>query len=116
MHFVRRDEGRVIHGQGSLLKVLLEPANSPVRNAQLGIVEVAPGVRLPAKEGEFSRHDCEELSYLISGSMRVWVEGQEIVMQPGDALLTGPGERHWVKNEGDEPAVALFVLAPPIDL
>ncbi|MFO7246185.1 MAG: cupin domain-containing protein [Thermaerobacter sp.] len=116
MHIVRAGEGRIIDGQGSTLKVLLEPGASPVRSALMGIVEVGAGVRLPAEEDRFSSHDCEELSYVISGSLRVWVEGHEVVLGPGDAMLTQPGERHWVKNEGDEPAVALFVLAPPIRL
>src|SRR5690606_41920471 len=75
MHIVRAGEGRIIDGQGSTLKVLLEPGASPVRSALMGIVEVGAGVRLPAEADRFSSHDCEELLYVHSGSVRGGGEG-----------------------------------------
>lgn len=102
------------NGTGDL-KVLLSRENAGARNGMLGIARVEPGIRIPSSE-PFSAHDCEEFSYMISGRIRVWVEGEEVVLGPGDAMIISPGERHYVTNDGDEPAETVWVLTPPIEL
>ncbi len=99
---------------GGELKVLLSGANAGVKHGILGLARVAPGARLPATG--YSCHACEEFSYMIVGKVRVWVEGEEAVLGPGDALIIYPGERHYVINEAEETAETVWVLAPPIPL
>lgn len=100
---------------GAQLRVLLGGDPATGQRAMLGVVEVAPGARLPAGEG-FSFHPCEELAYVVSGSMHLWVEGREILLGAGDAVFIAPGERHYVLNPGSSPVRAVFVLSPPIPL
>lgn len=100
---------------GAQLRVLLGGDPATRHRAMLGVVEVAPGARLPAGEG-FSSHPCEEFAYVVSGHMQLWVEGREILLGPGDAVFIAPGERHYVLNPGSIPTRAVFVLSPPIPL
>lgn len=101
---------------GVELKVLLAGEDARVQHGMLGVVRVEPGVRYPAQEGDYSCHPAEEFSYVISGRMQVWVEGREVELGPGDAMIIHPGERHWVYNAGTAPAEVVWLLTPPIQL
>jgi len=112
---VRAQEGRILAYPGDRLRVLLEPGPPGPGHALLGTVELSPGAHLP-EPPQLSSHPVEELAYVLSGSLRLWVEGRELELGPGDAVFLRPGERHRAHNPGPEPCRALFVLAPPMEL
>lgn len=112
MKVIKRDSCGWKRSGTGMLKVLVSEENSGVQNAMMGIAKLEPGARIPEGEGDGS-HPVEELSYVISGSIRVRVEGQERLLDAGDSLVVYPGERHSVVNTGEVPAEIIWVLAAP---
>lgn len=78
--------------------------------ASMSYWRVDPGERIPPH-----RHDNEQIGYLISGRLVALVEGEEILLEPGDSYVFPSGERHGCENRGDEPAVGVGILSPPRD-
>ena len=56
------------------------------------IIELAG--RYP-EEGRVMNFECKELSYVISGSGKVVVEGREVNLQEGDSVLIESGEKYF---------------------
>jgi putative monooxygenase len=97
------------------LKVLLSQRTVGAKNALLGYGRMEPGTSIPA-EGQLGAHPVEEYSYVISGQIAVWVEGEERVLVPGDSMYINVGQRHVFRNLGTEPAEFIWVLSPGMDL
>ncbi len=53
--------------------------------------------------------DEEEFYLVLSGRGRMWRDGREIDVAPGDLIRTPPGGSHGLVNSGDE-ALRLFVF------
>ncbi len=60
-----------------------------------------PGVPGPPPH----RHDWDEGFYVVSGRIRVMVDGVDHILGPGDFAFAGGGRVHSFSVEGDEPAV-----------
>lgn len=59
----------------------------------------------------FHQHDQEEeIYYILSGEGVFTENGQETVIGPGTASLTGNGNGHSIRNEKPEPLVILAVI------
>lgn len=69
---------------------------------------VEPGATLPAH-----RHHNEQIGYVISGELVALVEGEEVLLEPGDSYRFASDEHHGAENRGNEPAVGVGILAPP---
>lgn len=115
MRVVRTAEAGALRQPGATLCVLLTDRDGGPARILLGVVEIEPGARAPAGDG-VRAHPCEGLAYVVAGNLRLWVEGEEALLGPGDAVYIEPGERHCAVNPGDGPARAVFVLSPPIPL
>ena len=63
--------------------------------------------RYPEK-GRVTNEVCKELAYIISGSGKIVVEGEEIMLNEEDLILLEPGERYYW--EGD---MKMFVPCTP---
>lgn len=50
-------------------------------------------------EGRVVNEKCKGLSFIISGSGKVVVEGKEVELQEGDMVLIEPGERYYWDGE-----------------
>jgi transcriptional regulator with XRE-family HTH domain len=55
----------------------------------------------------------QELGYLLSGRLDMEIGSQEFTILPGDSFRIR-GEPHRWANPYDEPAVAIWVIAPPV--
>ncbi len=54
--------------------------------------------RYPDK-GRVMNEKCKEMSYIIEGSGKVVVEGEEVKLEEGDLILIEPGEKYfWEGN------------------
>lgn len=49
------------------------------------------GKKVPEVSGEDHSHDYLELTYILSGKARYYIEGKEYLLQPGDLLVGNPG-------------------------
>jgi mannose-6-phosphate isomerase-like protein (cupin superfamily) len=56
---------------------------------------------------------ADQWLYVIAGRGKATVEGREIGLETGHLLLIEAGERHEIRNTGEEPLVTINVYAPP---
>lgn len=74
--------------------------------------ELAPGVSEGnhVHEGE---EDYEETYYFLQGRGVMWIEGEEVPVEAGDAVLVPPGVDHGFANTGDEPLRLVLLFGRP---
>ena len=63
--------------------------------------------------GEAVARPTQEVGYLVSGKLDLWIAGRKFTIHPGDSFRI-KGEVHRWSNPYDEPAVAIWVIAPPV--
>lgn len=94
--------------RGGEIRVLLGPATVGATSGFCGVLTLAPGEAVSEHYHPYS----EEFLYVASGSVVVRLDGQPTPVGAGEAIFVPIGVRHRVSNEGTEPAVATFHLAP----
>lgn len=94
-------------GEAGLVEELLSPDLTDdfevVRSTFL------PGSALP----DFQTRATQEVGYLISGKLTLWIGDKEFQLTAGDSFRIR-GEAHRWANPHSEPAVAIWVIAPPV--
>jgi len=63
------------------------------------------------EEGSLIRHTGREYAYILSGRLTVRVGADEYELGPGDSLTFDAQRPHRLWNAGDEPAIAIWVVA-----
>lgn len=66
--------------------------------------------------GELTRNNSrptQELGYVVSGRLRVWIGGRQFDLNPGDSFRIRGEPYRWA-NPHDEDAVVIWVIAPPV--
>lgn len=53
-----------------------------------------------------------EFYYMLRGRLAVTDNGVETYLNEGDAMFTGNGESHSVRNDGEQPAVLMAIVLP----
>ncbi len=91
------------------LKVLLSPkihGTSP--QLSIGVVTIPPG-----ESGNRHLHHTEqETWYILSGEGKLIIGHEEINLEPEMVVVAYAGEKHQIKNTGNEPLKALFIFTP----
>lgn len=59
---------------------------------------------------ELNSHPGQEFNYLLSGTMKIIIDGYEIILYPGDAIYFDSGIEHGMKALNGEPAQFLAVI------
>lgn len=67
-----------------------------------------PGTRFPEHT-----HEVDKVDAVLSGRFRMTARGEDVVLEPGDALAVPAGTRHAAEVVGDEPVVSLDATRPP---
>jgi mannose-6-phosphate isomerase-like protein (cupin superfamily) len=57
-------------------------------------------------------HDCEQLNWLQSGELWIFIEDRAYKLESGDFLRVPRGARHWSWNRADTQCVLVEVHAP----
>ncbi len=96
---------------GSAAEGLVEQLLSPDLSGSFEIVRSVfdPG----AERSEYQVRPTEEAGYLIAGELELWIGERHFHLHPGDSFRF-KGERHRWRNPGDVPAIAIWVIAPPV--
>ena len=107
-YVVRGDSRRTMSDEG---KGLVESLLSPDLGGSFEIVHsvFAAGARCPEP---FVR-PTEEAGYVIEGSLTLFIDGERFELNQGDSFRFAGETVSWV-NEGDVPAVLIWVIAPPV--
>jgi transcriptional regulator with XRE-family HTH domain len=96
---------------GSVEQGLVEQLLSPDLS---GSFEILRSVFEPGAElRDFNQRPTEEAGYLIAGELEMWIGERHFRLKPGDSFRFS-GERHRWRNPGTEPAIAIWVIAPPV--
>ncbi|QYX56471.1 helix-turn-helix domain-containing protein [Roseovarius sp. SCSIO 43702] len=106
-YVVRRGARRRLgSGEGGLIEELLSPDLTD--DFEMVHSTFAPRSRA----GEVIRRDTQEVGFMISGRLDLWIEGRTFTVGPGDSFRIRGEAHEWV-NPYDEAAVAIWVIAPP---
>ena len=107
-HIVRKGARRPI---GSNAAGLVEELLSPDLTDDFEMVHSTfePHSRI----GEIVTRPTQEVGYLISGKLDLVISGHRFIIHPGDSFRIRGEPFEWI-NPYDEPAIAIWVIAPPV--
>lgn len=105
---VRSDARRAI---GSRMSGLVEELLSPDLTDDFEMVHSTfePGAEI----GETVTRPTQEVGYLVSGKLDLLIGARRFTIQPGDSFRIRGEPFRWA-NPYDTPAVAIWVIAPPV--
>lgn len=55
----------------------------------------------------------EEAGYIVSGSLTLTIDGRTFILNPGDSFRFAGEAMQW-RNDGNEDAVVIWIIAPPV--
>ncbi len=107
-HVVRAHSRRKI---GNVEDGLVEELLSPDLGGTFEMIRsvFAPGAEL----AETNLRDTEEAGYLVSGELDLWIDGREFNLKAGDSFRLNRETHRW-RNPGEEPAVVIWIITPPV--
>lgn len=68
-------------------------------------------VTLTKSEPELNTHEGHEFDYIVSGAMKLFIDGRELTLKAGDSVYLNPMLPHGFSVEGDESCTFLAVIA-----
>lgn len=94
-------------GQGGLVEELLSPDLTD--DFEMVHSTFAPHSRA----GEIIQRPTQEVGFLVSGKLDLMIDGTTFTIHPGDSFRIRGEPHEWI-NPYDDPAVAIWVIAPPV--
>ncbi|NPE30552.1 helix-turn-helix transcriptional regulator [Methanococcoides sp. SA1] len=83
-------------------------SNFAHKKAEPFIVSVPPSS--DANPTSMNSHPGQEFDYVISGKLKVWIHGNEIILEEGDSIYFDSSFVHAMEAVGDEPAKFLAMV------
>jgi transcriptional regulator with XRE-family HTH domain len=110
------ERGYVVRGDarrslGTAADGLIEQLLSPDLSGSFEIVRSV--FDAGAERREFVTRPTEEAGYLVSGELELWIGARHFHLYPGDSFRFRGEPFRW-RNPGTVPAVAVWVIAPPV--
>ena len=98
-------------GEGTILRRMFFREQSRL-GVRFDVWELPPGVSEGSHvhEGEKA---LEEVYYFLAGHGTMWIEGEEVAVAPGDAVMVPPGVDHGLANTGTEPLRLVLLFGKP---
>lgn len=105
---VRKDARRAI---GERVQGLAEQLLSPDLTDAFEVIHSTflPGSELPRP----TTRETAELAIIVSGKLDVWLGGEKFTVDEGDSFRVRDESLRWA-NPYDVPAVAVWVISPPV--
>jgi transcriptional regulator with XRE-family HTH domain len=76
--------------------------------------EVIHSTFRPGSEREDAiNRPTQELAFLVSGKLKIWLEGEPFLVRKGDSFRIRGDKYRWA-NPYSEPAVAVWIISPPV--
>ena len=92
----------------STIREIMAPRNSEITRQSLAEATLRPGA---CTEAHY-HPQTEELYYIVQGTALIAIEGETHTAAVGDAIGILPGQRHQIRNLGDEDLVFLCCCVP----
>ena len=107
--YVVRANGRrrIGAGENGLVEELLSPDLSDDFEVIHSTFEAG------SEKQDFETRPTQELGYVISGSLRLWVGARQFDVEAGDSFRIRAEPYRWA-NVRDKDAVVIWVIAPPV--
>lgn len=107
---VKKDQFHGAVDENYPLKLLISGKEHGAEKCQAGLAVIKPGQRLPGSG--YSKHASEEVSYILSGKIRVETDTGSEIAEEGD-LVFMPGDKpHFNVNISEEEARVLWFVTP----
>lgn len=84
-------------------------ALASTERAQLDLYCLEPG----QEQAPHAHADQDKIYYVVEGRATAVVGGQEVALEPGEAVVAPAGIPHGLRNGSDARLVALVVVSPP---
>lgn len=87
---------------------------TPLFERQIVVGEQIMLARIVLRKGfvvPLHHHENEQLSYILEGALKFWIDGRELVVGAGEVLCIPPNVPH--KAEALEDTVDLDIFVPP---
>ena len=98
---------------GRMLRWVVTQENTNAQHCSMCVIEVQPGQTVKPAH---SHPQGEEIIYLLSGSGRVWIEGEIGYVKQGSAVLFQQGKIHMLQNTSAEMMKVACFFAPATSL
>jgi mannose-6-phosphate isomerase-like protein (cupin superfamily) len=109
MHVTSRAQVQPSAGDdGSIVRELAAPANSPLTRHSLAEIRHPPGTA----SREHYHTQAEEVYYVLEGHGEICCDGGPQAIGPGDVVVIAPGQRHKVRASGERDLVLLVTCEP----
>lgn len=109
MNIGHRDDIKAYTGSdGSMIRELASPANSPLIRHSLAEIRHPPGTA----SQEHLHLQAEEVYYVLEGSGEIQVDGRVFPLTRGDIVVIVPGQRHKVWQVGRGDLVLMVTCVP----
>ena len=107
-HVVREQNRRSIgEREGGLVEALLSPDLTDS-------FEVVHSTFMPGSKNQTpTARPTQEVAYLISGQLDIWLDGEFYAIHAGDSFRIRGQTLRW-SNPYNKPAVAVWVISPPV--
>lgn len=97
---------------GSQESGLVEELLSPTLSGSFEMIKSTFAPR-SSSGGRRKARPKEDGGVLISGRLALIIGDREIQLEPGDSFQLRETDYEW-RNDGDEPAIAIWIVSPPI--
>lgn len=94
--------------RGGDIRTVLSPATVGSTSGFTGTVTVQPGEVVTEHYHPYS----EEFLVLVAGRLTVQLDGVDSTVDAGSGVFIPIGVRHRLRNDGEDPAYAVFSLSP----
>jgi quercetin dioxygenase-like cupin family protein len=98
---------------GRRLRWVVTNELTDAQHCSMCVIEVQPGQTVKPAH---SHPNGEEIIYLLSGSGRVWIDGEIGIVKQGCAVLFPQGKIHMLQNSGTEMMKVACFFAPATSL
>lgn len=105
---VAGDDVEAIRRIGGEVRILLSPRTVDSTAGFMATVSLQPQEFVAEQYNPYS----DKFIYLISGSVTVRVDGEEVKLARNEAVMVRRGQRHRIENNAVGPAFLVFHLCP----
>lgn len=106
---VREDDRRVVHYSQGVTKELLSPPG--LEGVELYLVKMAPSATSGA---DYYSHSGTESGHVLTGELRLFVEGEQFDLRQGDSFGFRSGLPHKFMNPVQSESTVLWALSGPM--